>query len=158
MKKEIYKNMAFIFDEENGTTVCEMKYDNNYFYGEAVCANEDMDMLNKKTGQEIAFHRACIDVMKYEKNKLRIEYNGLKSAYYSMKHSKKFNPKSYEAIMLRRQMNMRENDISQLKVDIKTEKQYIKNYIEEKDAFYKKMRTIRKEKELEKEHSQDNEN
>lgn len=143
--KEVYKNLEFNFDEENGTTICVMKYDNRDFIGTAVCAPEDMDYLSKKTGQEIAFNRASVEVLKYDKFCLTQELKGLKSLYYSIKHSKKYNPKSYEAIMLRHQMNMRENDIAQLKVDIKTTQQYIKNYINQKDKAYKIWRKLKKE-------------
>lgn len=143
--KEVYKNLEFNFDEENGTTICVMKYDNRDFMGTAVCAPEDMDYLSKKTGQEIAFNRASVEVLKYDKFCLTQELKGLKSLYYSIKHSKKYNPKSYEAIMLRHQMNMRENDIAQLKVDIKTTQQYIKNYISQKDKAYKIWRKLKKE-------------
>ncbi len=143
--KEVYKNLEFNFDEENGTTICVMKYDNRDFMGTAVCAPEDMDYLSKKTGQEIAFNRASVEVLKYDKFCLTQELKGLKSLYYSSKHSKKYNPKSYEAIMLRHQMNMRENDIAQLKVDIKTTQQYIKNYINQKDKAYKIWRKLKKE-------------
>lgn len=143
--KEVYKNLEFVFDEENGTTICVMKYDNRDFMGTAVCAPEDMDYLSKKTGQEIAFNRASVEVLKYDKFCLTQELKGLKSLYYSIKHSKKYNPKSYEAIMLRHQMNMRENDIAQLKVNIKTTQQYIKNYINQKDKAYKIWRKLKKE-------------
>lgn len=143
--KEVYKNLEFVFDEENGTTICVMKYDNRDFMGTAVCAPEDMDYLSKKTGQEIAFNRASVEVLKYDKFCLTQELKGLKSLYYSIKHSKKYNPKSYEAIMLRHQINMRENDIAQLKVDIKTTQQYIKNYINQKDKAYKIWRKLKKE-------------
>lgn len=143
--KEVYKNLEFVFDEENGTTICVMKYDNRDFMGTAVCAPEDMDYLSKKTGQEIAFNRASVEVLKYDKFCLTQELKGLKSLYYSIKHSKKYNPKSYEAIMLRHQINMRENDIAQLKVDIKTTQQYIKNYIDQKDKAYKIWRKLKKE-------------
>ena len=62
--REQYKDIEFIFDEENGTTVCKMRYDNRDFITTAVCAPEDLDMMSKKTGEEIAFHRACVEVMK----------------------------------------------------------------------------------------------
>ena len=143
--KEVYKNLEFDFDETNGITICTMKYDNEEFIGTAICAPEDMDYLSKKTGQEIAFNRASVEVLKYDKFCLTQELKGLKSLYYSIKHSKKYNPKSYEAIMLRHQMNMRENDIAQLKVDIKTTQQYIKNYIDQKDKAYKIWRKLKKE-------------
>ena len=65
--KEVYKNLEFDFDETNGITICTMKYDNEEFIGTAICAPEDMDYLSKKTGQEIAFNRASVEVLKYDK-------------------------------------------------------------------------------------------
>lgn len=156
--KEKYKNLEFVFDEEDGSTCCKMLYDNKRFVSFAFCSSKDMDMLSKKTGQEIAFRRASIEIMRYERECLKLELKGLNSLYYSIKHSQKYNPKSYEAYMLRRQIKMRENDIAQLKEDIKATKQYIDVYIKQKDDFYKKMRALRKREELEKEHAEDNEN
>lgn len=156
--EEKYKNLKFDFDEEDGSTCCEILYDNKEFYSFAFCSPEDMDMLSKKTGQEIAFRRASIEVMRYERECLKLELKGLNSLYYSIKHSQKYNPKSYEACMLRRQIKMRESDIAQLKEDIKTTKEYIDFYIKQKDDFYKKTRALRKQEELEREHAKDNEN
>ena len=152
MLKESYKDLEFIFDEENGTTVCQMMYDKKPFYGNSTCAPEDMDMLSKKTGQEIAFNRASIQVLRYEKMRLNIELKALKSLYYSINTSKRYNPKSYEATMLKRQMDMRENDIAQLTADIREIQNHITSYINEKDKFYKELRKIRERQ------TQDNKN
>ena len=149
MKTDSYKNVKFRFSNETGVTICEMKYNNQDFTAMAVCAPEDEDMLNEKTGQEIAFNRACVKVLQYEKQRLKTENDGLKSFYYSIKHSKKFNPKSYEAKMLMHQINIREQDIAELKTEIKELKDYIKRYVDKKDEFYKDLRRIREKSALE---------
>ncbi len=141
--EEKYRNLNLIFDEYNGTTVCKMTYDGKEFFGHAVCAPEDMDMLSKKTGEEIALRRCSIAVLKYEKQKIKNELNGLKTLYYSINTSKRYNPKSYEAVMLNRQIKMRVEDIADLEQEIKETDEYIKNYIIQKDDFYKKIRKIR---------------
>ena len=60
-----------------------------------------------------------------------------------MKHSNKFNPKSYENIMLQRQIRIFKFDIDEIKKIIATEKQNLMTYISEKDKFYNKIRKNR---------------
>jgi hypothetical protein len=60
-----------------------------------------------------------------------------------MKHSNKFNPKSYENIMLQRQIHIFKFDIDEIKKIIATEKQNLMTYISEKDKFYNKVRKNR---------------
>ena len=60
-----------------------------------------------------------------------------------MKHSNKFNPKSYENIMLQRQIRIFKFDIDEIKKIIATEKQNLMAYISEKDKFYNKVRKNR---------------
>jgi len=60
-----------------------------------------------------------------------------------MKHSNKFNPKSYENIMLQRQIRIFKFDIDEIKKIIATEKQNLITYISEKDKFYNKIRKNR---------------
>ena len=60
-----------------------------------------------------------------------------------MKHSNKFNPKSYENIMLQRQIRIFKFDIDEIKKIIATEKQNLMAYISEKDKFYNKIRKNR---------------
>lgn len=60
-----------------------------------------------------------------------------------MKHSKKFNEKSYENKMLQRQINMIKQDIQTVKEMIEEERNNLKSYIDTKDDFYKKVRANR---------------
>ena len=151
MNKEISKDMELTFNPEDGKTTCVLNYDNKQFFGYATCANDDMDMVSKKTGEEIAIQRAKIAVLQYEKNMIESELRGLKSLYFSIKHSRRYNPKSYEAKMLQKQMHMREEDIAGLKDEIKETRLYLKHYIDLKDSFYQQVRKLRKREQLEKE-------
>ena len=64
-----------------------------------------------------------------------------------MKHSSKFDPKSYENIMLHRQIRNHEIDLETANNMLLAEKLNLKMYIAEKDGFYKQIRAIRKKKE-----------
>ena len=60
-----------------------------------------------------------------------------------MKHSKKFNPKSYENIMLQRQIQMIKIDLDAANNIINESLILLKLYIAEKEAFYKQLRKLR---------------
>lgn len=59
-------------------------------------------MMSEKTGCEIAFRRAKIEVLKSYRDELKIKLEALRQLYYSMNQSNKFNEKSYENKMLQR--------------------------------------------------------
>lgn len=100
-------------------------------------------MCNEKTGYEIAMRRAMINSLKQYLTELKAGYQALHQLYYSMKHSNKFNPESYENIMLQRQIRIFKFDIDEIKKIIATEKQKLMTYISEKDKFYNKIRKNR---------------
>ena len=143
------KNVNFKWDEDSGLAVCKIKYDGLEFTGEAQCHPKDEDMMSSKTGEEIAYNRASIAVLQYEKKQIARELKALKALYYSMKHSPRFNAKSYEAYSLYRQMNIRQNDINEIKYQIKCLRSYLKSYIDGKDEIYKKIRHLREKEKLE---------
>ena len=103
-----------------------------------------MDMASEKVGCEIAYSRAAIDSIKYERdNVIKPSLRALKQLYYSMKHSKKFNPKSYENKMLQRQIQMINFDLATIKDMLAGEEQRLIEYITEKDKFYQHIRRNR---------------
>ena len=117
--------------------------DGNLHEGYAYCHEDDLDMMNEKTGLEIARRRAEIKGYKAYKYKLKNKLQALNQLYYSMKHSKKFNPKSYENIMLQRQIQMIKIDIDAANNIINESLILLKLYIAEKEAFYKQLRKLR---------------
>ena len=139
------KQPKFEWNPEEGIATCTIyDSDNQGHVGVAKCHADDADMMNEKTGLDIAYQKAVIEGYKAYKRKCSIELKALKQLYYSMKHSKKYNKKSYESIMLYRQMKIKEEDIAAAQSLISVAKMNLKMFISQKDAFYK---TVRKRRE-----------
>lgn len=101
-------------------------------------------MKSKKVGELIATTRAKIKYLAHIKeNELKPSLHSLKQLYYSMNKSKYFNPKSYENKMLQRQIKMYELDIIAINDVIKINKNELRNYIENKELLYQKIRKHR---------------
>lgn len=140
----------FNWDPEEGVASCIIKYKNQTFCGVAMCHEEDKDMMNEKTGMEIAYRRATIDYLKYVRDmELKPALKALKQLYYTMKHSTHFNPKSYENSKLQRHIRMYEFDLETINEIIIDERKNLKDYIDKKDEFYKKTRIGRQIKQAE---------
>ena len=147
------KQPTFKWDAETGTaTYTIWDADGVMHTGTAVCHADDADMMNERTGLEIACRRAQISAYKAFKYKTENELSALKQLYYSMKHSSKFNPKAYESVMLYRQIRLKEEDLATVKEIITRERLNLKIYIAEKEAFYKQLRILRKRKAFEDAH------
>lgn len=138
------QNCNFYWDAERGVCRCTLTYKNEKYVGLAFTHPVDMDMISEKVGQEIAYHRAVIAMLKDERKKLKYELKGLNGLYYSIKHSSKFDPKSYESKMLYRQIQMHNEDIESVTELIGEINAFIKNYTTKKDELYQKIRTNRK--------------
>ena len=135
---------SFEWNEELKMASCFLKDGQEVFVGFAQCHPEDMDMVTEKVGCEIAFYRAKIKFYQSLKKDLKTALYALNQLYYSMKHSKQFNENSYENHMLQRQIAIHETDLKTIKNLIKIEKEALYKYIDEKDKFYKKIRSNRK--------------
>lgn len=138
------KQPIFEWRPQEGIATCTIfDSDNNSHIGIAECHPDDADMMSEKTGFHIAHQRATIEAYKAYKKKCSIELKALKQLYYSMKHSKKFNNKSYESIMLYRQMKIKEEDIAAANSLISATKMNLKMFISQKDEFYRIIRQRR---------------
>ena len=136
------KKPEFYF--ENGISKCVLRTKYGIFEGIAKCHPDDFDMESEKVGCEIAYCRATIEALKHERdNIIKPSLNALKQLYYSMKHSKKFNPKSYENKMLWGQIQNWSFDLATINKMINTERTMLKNYIETKDNLYHNIRAQR---------------
>lgn len=134
----------FHYDKETGCSTCIIETKYGKFSGTACCHPDDMDMASEKVGCEIAYSRAAIDSLKYERdNVIKPSLKALKQLYYSMNRSKKFNPKSYEYKMLKRQIECWEFDLSVINDMINTERTWIRDYINTKEALYQNIRANR---------------
>ena len=134
------------FDKETGVSTCVFDSKYGQIVGTAQCHPDDKDMCSELTGTTIASMRAERKYLQFCKIECKGQLAALKQLYYSMKHSNNFNPKSYESKMLFRQIQFIENDLITIKQMITTNNELLKKYIDDKDEFYTKLRTIRKAK------------
>ena len=135
------------YDFENKVASADVLIDNRKFTTYAKCCNEDIDMCSPNTGCEIANKKLAIRIAKEYKRDLKIGLAALEQLYYSMNRSKHFNPKSYENKMLYSQVQVYKNDLAEINKFIAEKEQDLKEYIAEKDKFYKQIRNLRKRKE-----------
>ena len=142
------KKPIFTFDKETGHAKCILREGSKRYEGHAFCHEDDDDMMSEKTGCEIAFRRAKINLIRSKKNEIRTSLKALNHLYNTMKHSKHFNPNSYENKMLQRQIRDFNLDLDIFKDILATEEQMLMEYLEEKDKFYKRIRANRKKADL----------
>ena len=144
MIKPKHKKPQFMWDEKTGVAVCILQGEYGTFSGEASCHPDDQDMMSEKVGCEIAYSRAMIESLLHIKNNIiKPSLGSLKQLQYSMKHSKKFNPKSYESKMLWGQIQNWEDDLATINAILATERKMLRNYIQTKELFYQSIRKQR---------------
>lgn len=138
----------FIWNEELGYAECRIYYKDTVIYGFATCHDSDEDFKSERTGSFIAESRANIRLWQFQKN------NEIKPALVALKHtlsswesSKNYNPKSFEAKSLRRQIRAKENDLAITNNNIAMEKQYLRDYLKNKDIVHTKLRNRAKQAE-----------
>jgi hypothetical protein len=134
---------------DDGYATCILDYNGYKFIGEAQCHPEDMDVMSKLTGYNIAEMRATLEFLRYIRDiELGLQLKSLYQLYYSMSHSKNYNKKSYEAKMLYRQINRLETDLAAVKEEIDNVKQTLKKYLEQKEKDHAKIREVIAKREL----------
>lgn len=134
----------FCWDAETGIASAIINSGEKSFSGYAICMEEDRDMMNEKTGCEIALMRAQLEyLIDIRDNQLKPAIKTLYELYNSIKNSKKFNNKSYEMKKIFHMINSKEKDLKEIKLLIKEQKARIKQYINSKEEFYIKVRKNR---------------
>lgn len=143
------KQPEYSWSERYGTASCTLFYKQYEFTGVANCHPDDQDMMSKLTGQTIAEYRATIKYLRFIRDcELQPQLKALKQLYYSMKHSKYFDPKSYEAKMLYRQINILKEDLKENKYLIDLTKTQLEAYIVGKERDHQQLREFLKKREL----------
>ena len=138
--KRFYK-----FDAERGIATVYILSGDLSFVGMAKCHKDDQDYMSEKIGLQIAEARAEISFLKHIRdNELMPAIKALRHVYGNMKTSKYFNLHSYEARMIRRQIRIKENDLIVIKQEINNRKQFVINYIKQKDELHERLRKAKK--------------
>lgn len=149
------KQPIFNYNPETGITTCTIEdNEHNLYIGTATCHEQDRDMMNEKVGCEIALAKAAMKFYKGLIKRTRHELAGLNQLFFSINKSGRYNHDAYESIMLRKLIEHKEDDINAYKEVIGSLKYDLAVYTGTKEALYKKLRLLRREKELEKMHEE----
>ena len=140
--------MDILYNYNNGEANCIIEEHNIIGIGNATCHPEDSDVASEKTGLYIAELRATIHFLQ-NKNATRLKpaLTALQHLYATMDHSKQFNPNSYEAKRIRKEIKNLEKEINQVNCSIALIHKQLKEYINDKDKMAKWYRNKQKIKE-----------
>ena len=109
--------------------------------GKAHCHPDDQDMESERTGLTIAEAREYIKLKKFQK-RFEIEpvVNALRHMVNNIQSSTHYNARAYESCMMRSQYAHWVEKLAEIKTDIADEEKYLKEYIDQKDKLYRKLR------------------
>lgn len=133
MKSPVY-HYDYFWDPSGNVCTCVVTYDGREFMGTATCHPNDKDVRSHFTGENIAGNRAFIKVVQYIKsNDIDKPLNLLTNLYKNMETSHRFNPKSFEAKQLYREIKEYQKAQEVAKETIASIKAELKQYIDDKD-------------------------
>lgn len=133
MKSPVY-HYDYFWDPDGNVCTCVITYDGKEFMGIANCHPNDKDVCSTFTGENIAGNRAFIKVIQYIKNtEIDKPLNLLTNLYKNMETSYRFNPKSFEAKQLYREIKEFQKAQQVAKETIASIKAELKQYIDDKD-------------------------
>ena len=134
------------WSKETGIALFTIQYKNENFTGTATCCEEDKEFKSEMFGEALAENRAIRKQFAFIRDNETIpELKALNQLYYSMKHSSQFNPKSYEAKMLFRQIKQREEDLKIIKFliqDLRDQEAMLKRSLERTKEHRKKKEPV----------------
>ena len=134
------------WSEKAGISLFTIQYKNEYFTGTATCCEEDKEFKSEIFGEALADNRATRKYFAFIRdNEIIPQLKALNQLYYSMKHSSQFNPKSYEAKMLFRQIKQREEDLKIIKFliqDLRDQETMLKRSLERTKEHRKKKEPV----------------
>ena len=129
------------YNEEYGNSYFYIEYNGLSMCGQAKCHPDDSDMMSERTGLTIAEARAHIQMLKAKKKyEIQPKIDVLYHLLTNIQSSKNHNPKAYESCMLRSQLAHWEGQLAEINADIADEEKYLKEYIDQKDKLYRKLR------------------
>lgn len=135
----------FDWDSETGTATCILTDGKNHtFYGEAHCHPKDQDMMSEKTGYAIALRRAYIKALCYYRDtECKPTLKALNQFYNSINYSKEYDKKNYIVKRLLKHIAIAQKDLDAVNELIAEERKGLRDYIDQKDEFYGKIRNKR---------------
>lgn len=133
-------NYLFKWDKEERKCICTITTQYGEFKGEASCHPDDLDMKSKRTGEQLAYSRAKINIYRHERDCI------LKPKIAILKHlisiiNMKQDTTSFAAKTIKHQLELLNLDLKLIKYLIKTEREYVRNYTAKKEKIYQKIRS-----------------
>lgn len=101
-------------DNDRRLVYCHIYYDNNIFTGRAICHPDDDDIFSEKFGQELAHKRATVKALRYIKTDLTKTIKTLEHSYHAIEANKEFDPNSFYARGLRKQIYINSAELSDI--------------------------------------------
>lgn len=143
------KEPIYEWHNDEGLAVCVLQYKTMTITGLAQCHPDDEDMKSRLTGETIAELRAVIKLWQFIRDfEITPQLKSLKQLYYSMNHSKYFDPRSYEAKMLYRQIKILEEDLKEVKEEIRRTREELRVYLNTKERDHATLREFISKREL----------
>ena len=120
---------SYKWNKESGEAIAKIEdTDGNIFIGIAKCHPDDAAHKSEYLGTEIAEIRARMNMIRHIRDtEIKPALKALKHVQANMETNKQYNPRSYEARTVRRQIKIKEADLKAIKELIESYKDYIKN-------------------------------
>ena len=110
-------------------------------YGRAACHDDDMPYKRASTGKYIAMTRAQIDILRKKRDyELKPSIMAVEHILSTMTNSKKYNPNSYEAKRINKELQNLKEELHMINTIIKDEQQALLNYLDYKNKTLDKFR------------------
>ena len=136
--------IIFTYDPESHRTTCQRNVHNKIYIGVSQCHPHDYDFENKLTGQHYAYTRSMIKEMCALRDEYKIQLKTLKHLYNIFEQNCDCN--SSESYYLRKQIQLVQRDIDEMKGLIADARLNLRSTIAEKDKLYDKLRSQRKQR------------
>ncbi len=136
--------IIFTYDPESHRTTCQRNVHNKIYIGVSQCHPHDYDFENKLTGQHYAYTRSMIKEMCALRDEYKIQLKTLKHLYNIFEQNCDCN--SSESYYLRKQIQLVQRDIDEMKGLIADARLNLRSTIAEKDKLYDKLRSQRSQR------------
>lgn len=137
------RKVDFDWFEDNGTCACTITTNFGKFHGFAFCHFDDLDMKSQRTGEQISYSKAIIEMLKHERDYI------LKPQVIALEHvmsiinmkKETADSSSHAAITLKRQLRNLKWELEIVRDNIDHERESLREYIDEKEKMYQKIRS-----------------
>ena len=133
-------NPQYFWFEEQGHTMCIIDDgEGNLFKGTAQCHEKDEKFKSERIGEYIAESRALIEMYKYKLHNEAIPaYKALKHLKNSMEQSYRYNPKSFEARVMKKEYFYAKEVVEMYRIALKNTKNELAKYLDKRKEYQEK--------------------